>query len=254
MPETRSAGRFAAILVMLSTIATVVVNFLAATGHINGVAPNEISDRYPTVLTPAGWTFSIWSLIYVGLIAFSVYQLLPSKVARFTRVRVPYIVSCVLNCAWILLWHHYHIGICAVVIALLLVSLFWVNLSIEKPVSLVETLVVKGTFGLYAGWVTLATLVNLLVFLVSTGVEWSVAVWTVVGIVCLAVAAAAAVLVRVRLGNFVYPLAVAWAAAGIGANQSGKSTAIVVATAIVCIGCLIVSGSVVTELRDSTSE
>lgn len=239
---------------MLATLTTVGVNFLAAMGYINGVAPNVISDRYPTVITPAGWTFSIWSLIYTGLIGFSIYQLLPSKAARFDRVRVPYIVSCVLNCAWILLWHHFHIGLCAVVIALLLLSLFWVNLRLDKPSSLAETLLAKGTFGLYAGWVTLATLVNLLVYLVSIGVGWSYAVWSVIGILCLVLAAAAAILVRLKLGNFVYPLAVAWAAAGIGANQSGKNTAIVVTTAIVCIGCLIVAGSVVTELRDSTSE
>ncbi|HTH51373.1 MAG TPA: hypothetical protein VL501_05545 [Pyrinomonadaceae bacterium] len=243
-----------AALVMLATIVTVVVNFLAATGRINGVAPDEVSNRYPTVITPAGWTFSIWSLIYTGLIAFSIYQLLPAKVARFDRLRLPYIVSCILNCGWILLWHHFHIGMCAVVITLLLASLFWVNLRIEKPTSLVETIVVKGTFGLYAGWVTVATLVNVLVYLVSSDIEWSATVWVIIGILCLVMAAAAAVLVRIRLGNFVYPLAVAWAAAGIGANQSGKSTAIVVTTAIVCIGCLIVAGTVVTELRDSTSE
>jgi hypothetical protein len=243
-----------AALVMLATIATVVVNFLAASGRINGVAPNVISDRYPTVITPAGWTFSIWSLIYAGLIAFSIYQLLPSRMARFAGVRLPYIVTCVLNCTWIVLWHHSYIGLSTVVIALLLASLFWMNLSLEKPDSLAETTIAKGTFGLYAGWVTVATLVNLLVYLVSIGVEWTLVVWTVVGIACLALAAAAAIVVRIKLGNFIYPLAIAWAAAGIGANQSGKSTAIVVATAIVCIGCLIVSGSVVTELRDSTSE
>ena len=243
-----------AALVMLATLATVAVNFLAATGRINGVAPDEVSNQFPTIITPAGWAFTIWSLIYAGLIAFSIFQLLPSRLAEFRNVRIPYIVSCTLNCAWILLWHHFQIGLCAIVIALLLASLIWVNSILDTPGSFIEALMTKAVFGLYAGWVTVATLVNAAVYLVSRNVEWSPAIWTMFGITCLIIAAAAALIARISLRNFVYPLAVAWAAAAIGANQSGKNTAIVVTTAIVCIGCLIIAGSIVTELRDSTSE
>lgn len=239
---------------MLATLVMVAVNYLAATAYINGVMPNEISDKYPTVITPAGWAFSIWALIYVGLIGFSILQLLPSRLAEFGRVRVPYIVSCVLNCTWIFFWHHFYVGICAAMIALLLASLLWLNARLETPRSFAATIFSKGVFGLYAGWVTVATLLNLLVFIVSLGVDWSNAVWNVVGILCLVIALGAAVMVRVSLRNFIYPLSVAWAAAAIGANQSGKNTAIVVATALVCIGCLIVAGTVVTDLRDSSSE
>ena len=243
-----------AAVVMLATLVTIAVNALAATGHINGVAPDQVSGQYPTIITPAGWAFSIWSLIYTGLIAFSIFQLLPSRVAEFRRVRVPYIVSCVLNCSWILLWHHYQIGLCALVIALLLASLIWVNLTTDKPGSFVDALMTRAVFGLYAGWVTVATLVNLAVYLVSQNIQFSPAIWTAFAIACLVIAMAAALLARISLQNFVYPLSVAWASAAIGANQSGKNTAVVVTTAIVCIGCLIIAGSIVTELRDSTSE
>ena len=240
-------------LVMLATVGTVVVNFLAATGRINVVLPNEISDKYPTVITPSGWAFSIWSLIYAGLIAFSILQMLPSRLAEFRRVRVPYIVSCLLNVSWILLWHHFQIGATVFVITLLLASLFWVNVRIARPTSFGAGILTKGVFGLYAGWVTVAALVNLIVYIVSLGVEWTAATWNVVGILCLVIAFIATIVVRVSLRDFVYPLSVAWAAAAIGANQSGKNTAIVIATALLCIGCLIVSGSVVTELKGSTT-
>jgi hypothetical protein len=240
-------------LVMLGTLATVAVNFLAATGRINGVMPDEVSNRYPTVITPAGWAFSIWGLIYTGLIAFSIFQLLPSRIGVFGRVRVPYLVSCVLNCAWLLLWHHFQIGSCTLVIALLLGSLFWVNVSLERPTSFLESTLTKGVFGLYAGWVTVATLVNLLVYFVYAGVDWSNDLWNVVGISCLVLALLATIAVRLSLKNFIYPLSVAWATAAIGASQSGKSTAIVVTTALICIGCLIVAGTVVTELKGSTT-
>src|SRR4051794_35270801 len=115
MPAT--TDRLRSILVMLATLVTIAFNALAAVGHINNVTPAEISARYPTVFTPAGYAFSIWSLIYLCLIAFSIYQVLPSKLERFRGVRTLYIASCVLNCAWIYFWHHGYIGLCVLIIA-----------------------------------------------------------------------------------------------------------------------------------------
>lgn len=237
-------------LVMIATLLVLVLNILAATGRINAVFPNEISDRYPTVTTPAGWAFSIWGLIYIGLLAFSVYQLLPSRSYVFDRIRVPYIASCILNCAWIFFWHHFYVGICAFVLVCLLASLFWINAGLERPASFLEAIVTKGAFGLYAGWVTVALLLNLLVALVAADVQLNSSTWSLIGVLCLLFATIAAFLVRIALRNFVYPLAIAWATAGIGANQSGN-TPVVVAAAFACVTCLIISGSIVTELKGS---
>jgi hypothetical protein len=110
--SARSNDRLRSLLVILATAATIGFNALAATGYINDITAAEISDRYPTVVTPAGYAFSIWTLIYVGLLAFSVYQAIPKHLERFGRVRTLYIASCVLNCAWIYFWHHGYIGGC----------------------------------------------------------------------------------------------------------------------------------------------
>src|SRR6476646_8612591 len=115
--------RISSILVILATLATIAFNALAATGYINGITPAEISDRLPTIITPAGYAFSIWSLIYVGLLAFSIYQALPANLSRFRVQRILYIVSCVLNCAWIYFWHHGYIGLCTLIIVALAVVL-----------------------------------------------------------------------------------------------------------------------------------
>lgn len=77
--------RFRAILVLAATIGTIVFNSLAAMGRVGGVTPAEISAKYQTMITPAGYAFSIWSLIYVGLIAFSIYQLLPANLASIPK-------------------------------------------------------------------------------------------------------------------------------------------------------------------------
>src|SRR5688500_8301187 len=120
MSTTSPADRMRSVLVMVATIATIAYNGLAAAGSVNGVTPAQISDKYPTVLTPAGYAFSIWTLIYIGLVAFSLYQLMPKNLARFRSVRSLYVMSCALNCAWIYFWHHDQIWVCLILILTLL--------------------------------------------------------------------------------------------------------------------------------------
>jgi benzodiazapine receptor len=232
--SARSNDRLRSILVILATVATIGFSALAATGYLNGVTTAEISDRFPTVITPAGYAFSIWNLIYVGLLAFSVYQAIPKHLERFGRVRTLYIASCVLNCAWIYFWHHGYIGGCVVLIIALAIVLTAITSMYKFAVSLTEALIVKGTFGLYAGWVTVASIVNIAVYLRSVGS--AAAMSEVVGTLAVIIATAAAVAVTWRLANYLYPVAVAWTLTAVAINQSGK-TAIVIA----CAGGVIMS-------------
>ena len=65
---------FRSILVLVATIGMIVFNWLAAVGRVSGVTPDVISAKYPTMITPAGYGFAIWNLIYLGMIAFSIYR------------------------------------------------------------------------------------------------------------------------------------------------------------------------------------
>lgn len=242
-----------AALVAVATIGTIAFNAFAAAGLVNGVTPAAISDKYLTVLTPAGYAFSIWTLIYLGMAAFSFYQILGTNLTRFRSVRTPYISSCVLNCGWIYFWHHDQIGVCLVLIFLLLAALVLILFLLGRAEAKGGLLFTRVPFGIYAGWVTAATLVNLMIFLKYLGVEFSSSLWSALGVILIIIAAAAAVLVRWKLKNFLYPLAIAWAITAIAIKQ-GTNTAIVVASAVVVVVCLITAGSVVVELRDSTSE
>ena len=241
------------VLVLVATIGTIAFNGLAAMGYVNGVTPEAISAKYPTVLTPAGYAFSIWSLIYLGLIVFSIYQLVPHNIARFRRVRSVYIVSCVLNCAWIFFWHRDQIGVCLILICALLVTLLMLNFYFKTPESLRESLVTKAPFGIYFGWVTCAAIVNFAIFLKYSGVQMASGTSAVFGSVCIILAAGLAVVVRWKLTNYLYAVAVAWALTAIAVKQSGN-TAIVIAAAFGAVTCLVTAGSVVTNLKDSTSE
>lgn len=251
-PQATSQDRMRSILVLVATIATIGFNGLAAAGYVNGVTPDSISDKYPTVLTPAGYAFSIWSLIYVGLVAFSIYQLLPRNVLRFRPVRTLYVVSCFLNCAWIYFWHREQIAICLVLIFALLLSLIFMLILFRLPGMEAGPLFTKTVFGIYAGWVTAATLVNFTIFLKYMGVEMSSGMWSALGVLCLLLAAGLAVIVRLKLQNYLYPLAIAWAATAIAVKQSGN-TAIVVAASICVIVGLVMAVSFVMDQKSSTT-
>lgn len=242
-----------ATLVIVATIATIAFNGLAAAGLVNGVTPDVISDKYPTVLTPAGYAFSIWSLIYLGMAAFSVYQFLPANLVRFRPVRSLYIFSCLLNCAWIYFWHRDQIGFCLLLIFTLLVALLFLLILFGWIGSSGGSLFTKTPFGIYAGWVTAASLVNFVVFLKHEGVEFSTLAWNSLGVMLIALGASIAVIVRWKLKNYLYPLAIGWALTAIAIKQS-SNTAIVVACAVGVVICLVTAGSFVVDLKDSTSE
>jgi translocator protein len=240
------------ILVILATIGVIAFNWLAAVGRVNNVTPEAISAKYPTVITPAGYAFSIWSLIYFGLIVFSIYQALPKNLEKFRSIRTVYILSCVLNCAWIYAWHGEMILICLAVIAMLAASLLFIDLRLKNNLSYGDYWAANVPFGIYFGWVTAAMIVNSVIALGVLGVDVSGPAATWVGVIAVLIAAAIGVFVRVKLIDYFFPLAIAWALTGIGVKQSGK-TLIVSAAAVGVVACLIATCSFVMNLNSSIS-
>ena len=248
----RSIDRFRAVLVMLATVAMIAVNYLAAAGSINASTPDEVSLRYPTIITPANYAFSVWALIYAGLLAFSAYQLLPRNIEKYRQIRITYLGSCVLNAAWIYFWHYDRVAVCFGIILLLCACLFLINRFLRTSKSASEYWLVNGPFGIYFGWITAAMLVNFAVLLVSWKFPISPSTWTVVGVTLVLFAGILGIVMRIRLANYFYPLAIAWALTAIAVNQ-GANTPIVLAAAISVVGCLIATLSFVLKLPDSSS-
>jgi benzodiazapine receptor len=252
---TNTSERVRSFLVLLATLGTIAFNWLATTGAINGSTPAEISAKYPTLVTPADWAFTIWSLIYLCLLAFCVYQLLPSQIERLRPIRSIYIVSCVLNCAWIYLWQYEVIVGCFAAILILWLVLLVISAKLKgvSGLGLAETWFLYAPFGLYFGWVTVAALVNFAVVLLYLGrmPEGNSALALTSGLLILG--AVIGVLVRIKFRNFFFPIPIAWAATGIAVKNSSETT-IVVVSALVLVTALVTAGSVVTALKDSTSE
>lgn len=239
-------------LVIAATIGTIVFNWMAAAGRVNGVSPAYISELYPTPVTPAGYAFTIWSLIYLGTIAYSFYQVLPNAAESARGIRSFYILACALNCGWIYMWHSDQIVICMALIFSLWVCLFFVNFRLRSTTSPGEYWLVKAPFGLYFGWVTAATLVNLAVLLVHLRVDLSESAFNWTGVALILFAGFLGVLISIKLKNYLYPLAIAWAMTAIGVKQS-SNTPIVAAAAVGTIACLIATLSFVIYLPSTST-
>jgi hypothetical protein len=242
--------RLKPIHVIAATIGVIVFNYLAATGILGGIDPGAISDKYPTRITPASYAFAIWSLIYSGLVAFSIYQALPKNLAQFRSIRTVYILSCAANCAWLYFWHAEAILISLLVIFVLLGSLAFINVRLRETEKHGEYWLAKAPFGIYFGWVTAATILNATIALVYLNVRVSDSATNLIGAGLLLIAAALGVIIRFRLTNYFYPLAIAWALTAIAVKQSGQ-TLIVAAAAVGVIACLLAAISFLMKMPSS---
>lgn len=151
-------------LALLATLIVLAVNAAANIVPLGGLNTGQLSALYPTGFTPPGYVFGIWSIIYLGLIAFSIaaFRALPRTRARIDRIIGPYLLNAVGNSAWIFVWH-FRMVLASVVVMLFilatLIVIFWRLRALQRP-TWGEFLVVDGVFSLYFGWITTATLVN----------------------------------------------------------------------------------------------
>ncbi|HKP70629.1 MAG TPA: hypothetical protein VJV05_15185, partial [Pyrinomonadaceae bacterium] len=134
----------------------------------------------------------------------------------------------------------------------LAVALFAINFILREPESIADAWIAKGSFEIYFGWVTAATLVNFAIMLKFLNALNSVTTETILAVLLILIAAGLAIVIRLRLRDYFYPLAIAWALTAIAVKQSGQ-TAVVVACALGVVACLIASASFVMSLNSSES-
>ena len=201
------------------TLIVIGVNAAANILPINGFNTGQLSALYPTGFTPAGWVFGIWSLIYIGLIAFSIWAIRAKHdaAARMRLIFPAFAISCAANASWIFVWHYRQILASLIVMLVLLASLVvvYVQLRRSRPQSWGERLCVDLPISLYLGWITTATIVNLAAWFFDRGAypfgfdmnEWAI----------ISVTAATAVFVAVGTltRDALYVSVFAWASLGI---------------------------------------
>jgi translocator protein len=244
------------VLVVVAVIATIVVNGLATALPINNQTTGEISDRFDVFFVPAGYVFSIWGVIYLGLVAYAIYQAFPAQRdnPRLARIAPWFILSCVANSIWIFLWHYEQFVLTIVAMLTLLVSLIavYVQLGIGRTaVSSGEKWLVRLPFSIYLGWVSVATIAN-----ITSTLDWvnwggwgiSEQSWAVIMLV---VAVVLALLVERTRRDIAYILVFVWAFIGIGVEQSDATT--VATAAYIAAGLLAVLAVVSFVMRQRES-
>ncbi len=197
------------------------VNALSVALPLNGRTPSEISDSYPNLFTPAGYVFSIWSVIYILLFIFSVYQALPNQKDKpiLKKIGFYFILSCLANITWIFLWHYEYIILSVLVMFILLGSLIMIYLRLDigraQNIAKMEKLCVHLPFSVYLGWITVAPIANVAAALVSIGWDGfgvGEITWTMLMMAMATLLTAIVTLTRRDIG---YGLVIIWAFGGI---------------------------------------
>jgi hypothetical protein len=208
----------------------ILMNYLANALPLNNNTTGQLSDSYPNLFVPAGITFSIWGVIYLLLAAFCIVQFTGSQQNIIIKIGWLFAVSCVLNALWIVCWHYVKLPLSLIVMLSLLVALIYINLQIRD----LPSGIIKASFGIYLGWICIATIANVTALLVHykwNGISISEEMWT---IMIISAGALIAALTLYRLNNPFIGLSVIWAFIGIAIKRQDDYRSIVI-TAIIAL-------------------
>lgn len=204
------------------------MNGLANGIPLGGQTTGEISDKYPSLFTPAGYVFSIWGLIYLTLTVFIIWQALPKQRnnPNLTAIHIPFLLSCVANGGWILAWHYDQLVLSLALMTTLLLTLIRIYQTLGigcTNVSTTERLVLHLPFSLYLGWITVAMIANLSAWQIASG--WDDAgvnaiTWTIIKLVVAATISTAVLLTR---RDIAFMLVTVWASAGIAFKHTATT-------------------------------
>ncbi len=203
---------------LVALLVTVGVNTLGGLGMINGMSQKEISDMYLTLITPNSTTFSIWSVIY-ALLFISIIVMIVKKDDPYYREAVDqisplFIITCILNIAWIVTFSYVLVEISLIFILALEIVLAMICVKL-LAIREGRRWLLPTTFGLYGGWLFIATVVNAAAALVKnnwSGFGLAQETW---GIIMLSVSILLLLIVMLRVKNAAYALPLAWAYFGI---------------------------------------
>ena len=237
---------------IVAFVLTAIVNSLAgSTTLLGGVNTASISDSNPTLITPAGYTFAIWGIIYFLLGLFVVFQALPRQRGKPFNKQIGwlFVLSSLINIAWLFLWQYELLSLSLILMFMLLVTLILIYTRIgigkSKP-TFQERLFVHTPFSVYLGWITIASIANVAVTAVS--INWdgfgiNAEIWA---ILIIAIALTLTLIMVTARRDIAYGLVVVWALMGIASKQTEnpnivtttQASAIIVLIALAAIAIL----------------
>ncbi|NCV88479.1 MAG: tryptophan-rich sensory protein, partial [Oxalobacteraceae bacterium] len=197
----------------------------------------ELSDKYSNFFTPSNQTFAIWSLIYLLLTAVLISQF--TKKFNHPILNTPlFLFSCILNFSWILFWQSELIGISLVVMIGLLSCLGVINYKLQDQ----KQWLLNVSFGIYLGWICIATIANVTTFLQSIEMNLNIEIQKIVSIIIIATGTVIITWVMKKTKNPFLSIAAAWAFYGIYSKQIENYPSIAY-MALLCQAFIIVAGA-----------
>ena len=231
---------------ILALFFTLAVNGMANGIPLGGQTTGEISDKFPSLFTPAGYVFSIWGLIYLGLMVLVVWQALPAQRANqnLAAIHRPFIASCLCNAAWIFAWHYDFLVLSLVIMVALLTSLVLMYRTLNIGLSTAPTSerwIVHLPLSIYIGWICVATIANISAIQIDRGWDntfLDATTWTVSK---LALAGAVASVMLYRRGDVAFMSVVIWASVGIYVKHSDVGAIQGASLTVVLSGLLLIA-------------
>lgn len=230
-------------LMLISLIGVIVVNALANILPLNNQTTGEISNRLPVLFTPAGYVFSIWIVIYVLLVVWLIgmWKKTKQRDASYRKQSNLFVISCMLNIAWIYLWHYEQFLLSVVIMIGLLFTLFILYLSYALTD---QRLLGRLPISIYLGWICVATIAN--ISYVLTVYQWdgwglSDPLWAVI---MMTIGTAVALHIRFHYFDVWVVYVFIWAFIGIiirnGFNELLVSTAGLFLCAVMLVGIIFI--------------
>ena len=237
------------IITWLLFVGVIAVNALANILPINGYNTGQISAFYPNAFVPAGFTFSIWGVIYLLLLSYTIgytyyslkRQAYPKAYRFIEHVNTYFLLTCVFNMAWIVAWHYLQIELSVLIMLLFLstlIQLFLKTKTMAHDLNLTQRFILQTPFIVYLGWISVATIANITALLVAykwTALRIAPIYWSA-AMILIAIVLALLMVKKFQVVSFT--LVVAWALWGIY-NAQGPAAPILAKLTAAGIGILI---------------
>ena len=221
--------------VSLATAAMILVNFLANALPINGQTTGDVTRGYEVYFIPAGYAFSIWSLIYLGLVVYSVYLSLAVARGRGADTALAiapwYLLTAVANACWLIAWHHNQFPLSMLLMVVLLAALIVIyrKLVVRPADSKFELWSVHIPFRIYLGWISVATIANATITLDDAGWNGFGIAEPTWGVIMIAVATVLGLAMAFLHADAAYVAVVIWALVAVAVRLSDTTSILVAA-------------------------
>lgn len=243
---------FSIILATLMYIFMIVMNTMANTLPLNGIATGAVSFKYPNLFQPSGITFSIWGIIYILLLIFIIIQFKSMKNLHdedvkqlFITINLLFALTSVLNGLWLFAWHYDKMILSTIIMLFLLITLIF----IVKKISFMPFLS-RAAFSTYLGWITIATIANITITLVKIGVPSYRPIAVLTTVVVLLVGLAISLMWIIKEKDYIFGFVIIWAFIGIFLRHIRQENLprlypMIISVVAICFICLLVVNSIV---------